>query len=234
MRIMLVEDDLRVLRIQSELLNRHGFQTSLARNYDEAMIAMSSNPDLAIVDDGLPGRGGLELCSRIRRTTKIPVIVVSSQTDPESRLRGFRAGADDYVCKPYFIPELLARINAILERTRVTFDPEPQVEAYDELRVGALVLDGSRRTLSVNGVDTHVKPREFDLLWYLASHADVVVRREVLARHLWRADISEVSRSLEVHIAILRGKIRRSGVEIRTLRGVGYRIVETGENPKLA
>ncbi|MGN5378913.1 response regulator [Streptomyces lasalocidi] len=88
---MLVEDDLRVLRIQSELLNRHGFQTSLARNYDEAMIAVSSSPDLAIVDDGLPGGGGLELCSRIRRTTKIPVIVVSSQTDPESRLRGFRA-----------------------------------------------------------------------------------------------------------------------------------------------
>ncbi|MER5548468.1 response regulator transcription factor [Streptomyces sp. NPDC002589] len=233
MRIMLVEGDLRVLRIQAELLNRNGFQTSLARSYDEATIAVSSNPDLAIVDDRLPDKSGLELCSWIRRTTKIPVIVVSSQTDPESRLRGFRAGADDYVCRPYFVPELLARINAILERTRVTFTSESPIEAYGELQFGALMLDGSRRSLSVDGVDTHLKPREFDLLWYLASNADVVVRREVLARHLWRADISQVSRSLEVHIAILRRKIKRSGVAIRTLRGIGYGIVQDSENSKL-
>ncbi|MFF8845054.1 response regulator transcription factor [Streptomyces sp. NPDC015127] len=230
MRLLLVEDDDHVAAALSAVLARHGFQVVHARNGEEALRAVlpDSHPDKApfgvvLLDLGLPDQDGYQVCGKLRKLTSTPVIMVTARSDVRSRIHGLNLGADDYVVKPYDTGELLARIHAVSRRTGATEDT-PQGATDNALRLGAVVIDLPTRRVSVDGADVQLTRKEFDLLALLAQRPGVVFRREQIISEVWRTSWEGTGRTLEVHVASLRSKLRMPAL-IETVRGVGYRLV---------
>ncbi|MCB5910540.1 response regulator transcription factor [Streptomyces pinistramenti] len=233
MRLLLVEDDDHVAAALSAVLARHGFTVVHARNGEEALQALL--PDAAepfavvLLDLGLPDQDGFEVCGRIRRICATPVIMVTARSDVRSRIHGLHLGADDYVVKPYDTGELLARIHAVSRRTPVAgAEPHPEESGpADPLRLGTVTVELPTRQVSVAGVAVPLTRKEFDLLALLAQRPGVVFRREQIISEVWRTSWEGTGRTLEVHIASLRAKLRMPAL-IETVRGVGYRLVVPG------
>jgi DNA-binding response OmpR family regulator len=252
MRLLLVEDDDRVAAALSAVLGKHGFDVRHARSGEEAIQAMlpGEGPafDCVLLDLGLPDQDGFEVCSRIRRRTDTPVIMVTARADVRSRIHGLNLGADDYVVKPYDTGELLARIHAVSRRPplrapgpattagngtdnaagsptkapAVHGSPRPAEDA--RLLLGAVAIDLPTRRVTVDGAPVALTRKEFDLLALLAQRPGVVFRREQIISEVWRTAWEGTGRTLEVHVASLRSKLRTPAM-IETVRGVGYRFV---------
>ncbi|MFE6687402.1 response regulator transcription factor [Streptomyces sp. NPDC057743] len=232
MRLLLVEDDDHVAAALSAVLARHGLTVVHARSGEEALQALL--PDEAepfavvLLDLGLPDQDGFEVCGRIRRLSATPVIMVTARSDVRSRIHGLNLGADDYVVKPYDTGELLARIHAVSRRTGAAGVPgEVAVEEGgpgEPLRLGPLTVELPTRQVSVDGAVVPLTRKEFDLLALLAQRPGVVFRREQIISEVWRTSWEGTGRTLEVHIASLRAKLRMPAL-IETVRGVGYRLV---------
>ncbi|MFG2713375.1 response regulator transcription factor [Streptomyces goshikiensis] len=236
MRLLLVEDDDHVAAALSAILARHGFRVTHARNGEEALQALlpADAPPFGVVllDLGLPDQDGYEVCGKIRKRTSTPVIMVTARADVRSRIHGLNMGADDYVVKPYDTGELLARIHAVARRTGSSEDTagagaagaggaggEPGV-----VRLGPVSIELPTRRVSVDGADVPLTRKEFDLLALLAQRPGVVFRREQIISEVWRTSWEGTGRTLEVHVASLRSKLRMPAL-IETVRGVGYRLV---------
>ncbi|MFI6645084.1 response regulator transcription factor [Streptomyces sp. NPDC050504] len=235
MRLLLVEDDDHVAAALSAILARHGFQVVHARNGEEALQALlpagavgaasqeAVEPfGVVLLDLGLPDQDGYEVCGKIRKRTGIPVIMVTARADVRSRIHGLNLGADDYVVKPYDTGELLARIHAVSRRTSTGEDTgaTPAVG----LRLGPVEIVLPTRKVSVEGREVQLTRKEFDLLALLAQRPGVVFRREQIISEVWRTSWEGTGRTLEVHVASLRSKLRMPAL-IETVRGVGYRLV---------
>ncbi|OAH14703.1 response regulator transcription factor [Streptomyces jeddahensis] len=225
MRLLLVEDDNHVAAALSAVLTRHGFQVVHARNGEEALRALlpaDAEPfGVVLLDLGLPDQDGYEVCGRIRKLTSTPVIMVTARSDVRSRIHGLNLGADDYVVKPYDTGELLARIHAVSRRTLPGDGTAP---AETEVRLGPVLIELPTRQVSVSGVVVQLTRKEFDLLALLAQRPGVVFRREQIISEVWRTSWEGTGRTLEVHVASLRSKLRMPAL-IETVRGVGYRLV---------
>ncbi|MEC3997548.1 response regulator transcription factor [Actinacidiphila sp. DG2A-62] len=246
MRLLLVEDDDRVAAALSAVLGRHGFDVHHARSGEEAIQAIlpGQGPafDCVLLDLGLPDQDGFEVCSRIRRRTATPVIMVTARADVRSRIHGLNLGADDYVVKPYDTGELLARIHAVSRRPplRPPGDVLPDADGSPAddgghgaaapgpggpaLRLGPVAIDLPTRQVTVDGAPVALTRKEFDLLALLAQRPGVVFRREQIISQVWRTAWEGTGRTLEVHVASLRSKLRTPEM-IETVRGVGYRFV---------
>ncbi|KAF4405209.1 response regulator transcription factor [Streptomyces lycii] len=231
MRLLLVEDDDHVAAALSAVLARHGFDVTHARSGAEALQSLLPGGDAApfgvvLLDLGLPDQDGFEVCGKIRKLTTTPVIMVTARSDVRSRIHGLNLGADDYVVKPYDTGELLARIHAVFRRT-VPGDPadgdNPAGEA-EPLRLGPVHIELPTRRVLVEGMHVPLTRKEFDLLALLAQRPGVVFRREQIISEVWRTSWEGTGRTLEVHIASLRSKLRMPAL-IETVRGVGYRLV---------
>ncbi|MEV7508107.1 response regulator transcription factor [Streptomyces sp. JL4002] len=230
MRLLLVEDDDHVAAALSAILARHGFQVTHARNGEEALQALlpAGAPPFGVVllDLGLPDQDGYEVCGRIRKRTSTPVIMVTARADVRSRIHGLNMGADDYVTKPYDTGELLARIHAVARRTGTATDESatPGTGTPATVRLGPVSIELPTRRVSVDGADVPLTRKEFDLLALLAQRPGVVFRREQIISEVWRTSWEGTGRTLEVHVASLRSKLRMPAL-IETVRGVGYRLV---------
>lgn len=231
MRLLLVEDDDRVAAALSAVLGKHGFEVRHARSGAEALHALlpdgGSPYRVILLDLGLPDQDGFEVCSRIRRRTAIPVIMVTARADIRSRIHGLNLGADDYVVKPYDTGELLARIHAVSRRTDTAPEGrrgEGEPTAPGDLRLGGVRVDLSGRRVTVAGGAVSLTRKEFDLLALLAQRPGVVFRREQIISEVWRTSWEGTGRTLEVHVASLRSKLGLPAL-IETVRGVGYRLV---------
>ncbi|MFF0449308.1 response regulator transcription factor [Streptomyces sp. NPDC004609] len=230
MRLLLVEDDDHVAAALSAVLARHGFEVVHARNGEEALHAVlpAAHPGKApfgvvLLDLGLPDQDGYQVCGKLRKITSTPVIMVTARSDVRSRIHGLNLGADDYVVKPYDTGELLARIHAVARRT--SHNEETQAAAPDHsLRLGPMIIELPTRRVSVGGDDVQLTRKEFDLLALLAQRPGVVFRREQIISEVWRTSWEGTGRTLEVHVASLRSKLRMPAL-IETVRGVGYRLV---------
>ncbi|MFF8789470.1 response regulator transcription factor [Streptomyces sp. NPDC015125] len=230
MRLLLVEDDDHVAAALSAVLAKHGLSVVHARNGEEALKALL--PDHAepfavvLLDLGLPDQDGFEVCGRIRKLCAIPVIMVTARSDVRSRIHGLNLGADDYVVKPYDTGELLARIHAVSRRTAPGGAEQPADEGVpgEALYLGAVTVELPTRQVSVDGAAVPLTRKEFDLLALLAQRPGVVFRREQIISEVWRTSWEGTGRTLEVHIASLRAKLRMPAL-IETVRGVGYRLV---------
>ncbi|MFK4108691.1 response regulator transcription factor [Streptomyces sp. NPDC002176] len=225
MRLLLVEDDNHVAAALSAILARHGFDVTHARSGEEALQALvPEGPGFGVIllDLGLPDQDGYEVCGKIRKRTGTPVIMVTARSDIRSRIHGLNLGADDYVVKPYDTGELLARIHAVSRRTV----PEDAVTGDDStaLLVGTVRIELPTRQVSVAGATVPLTRKEFDLLALLAQRPGVVFRREQIISEVWRTSWEGTGRTLEVHVASLRAKLRMPAL-IETVRGVGYRLV---------
>lgn len=229
MRLLLVEDDDHVAAALAAVLARHGFDVTHARNGEEALQALLPVTDgtkspyaVVLLDLGLPDQDGYAVCGKIRKLCSTPVIMVTARADVRSRIHGLNLGADDYVTKPYDTGELLARIHAVSRRS--VGGEEAGQGGGDSLRLGPVTIELSTRRVTVDDAPIQLTRKEFDLLALLAQRPGVVFRREQIISEVWRTSWEGTGRTLEVHVASLRSKLRMPAL-IETVRGVGYRLV---------
>ncbi|MCQ0024909.1 response regulator transcription factor [Streptomyces somaliensis DSM 40738] len=234
MRLLLVEDDDHVAAALAAVLGKHGFAVTHARNGEEALRAVLPSEDagrpsfgVILLDLGLPDQDGYQVCGRLRKLTGTPVIMVTARSDVRSRIHGLNIGADDYVVKPYDTGELLARIHAVSRRAAGDAEDTGPLPVHgpsaEPLRLGPVVIELSTRRVSVDGATVQLTRKEFDLLALLAQRPGVVFRREQIISEVWRTNWEGTGRTLEVHVASVRAKLRMPSL-IETVRGVGYRL----------
>ena len=219
--ILVVEDEADLTLMMRYNLEAEGFRVAVAHEGEEATaLIREALPDLILLDWMLPGLSGIELCRRWRsreETARVPIIMITARGEEEERVRGLATGADDYVVKPFSIPELLARINALLRRSN------PQL-VTNVLKAGDLELDRTSHRVRRSGREVHLGPTEYRLLEYLMRHPGRVYSREQLLDGVWGNDVYVDERTVDVHVGRLRKAINRgrNPDPIRTVRGAGY------------
>jgi two-component system response regulator MtrA len=222
-RILLVEDDPSIREVTAIGLGAAGFAVTTAVDGVDAIDRFRAEPfDLILLDIMLPRLDGYEVARQVRRTSTVPIVMLTARGDTMDVVVGLEAGADDYVRKPFDLPELIARIRAALRRAGTTAD-----EAT-ELRLGNLVIDVAGRTVTRDGADVPLTRTEFDLLVELIRHAGQVLTRDVLLDRVWGYDYLGDSRLVDVAIQRLRSKVEVDPAMpelIQTVRGSGYKAV---------
>ncbi len=212
---MIVEDDPNIGSLVRTYLERDGFRALWLRSGEEALLELDRHPvRLVVLDLGLPGLDGFEVCRRIGG--RVPVVILSARDEVADRVIGLELGADDYLPKPFSPRELTARVRAVLRRGA-------RAEAADVLRAGPVELSVPAREVHVEGREVFLTQREFDLLEYLMARAGRVVSREELLEAVWGFVAPGQTRTVEVHVAQLRKKLAQPEL-IRTVRGAGYKV----------
>jgi len=217
--VLIVEDEQTIADLVRAYLARDGFSVTWVRSGEQALDELARHPvRLVVLDLGLPGIDGFEVCRRLRSRTSIPILILTAREDEVDRVAGLEAGADDYVTKPFSPRELVARVKAILRRSGQAGLPGGPI-----LAVGDVELDHAARTVSVGGESVELTAREFDLLAALLAHPNVVLSRDRLLELAWGGGFPGGTRTVDVHIAQLRSKLERPGL-VETVRGIGYKV----------
>jgi two-component system, OmpR family, phosphate regulon response regulator PhoB len=220
-RILIVEDEEALTLLLRYNLEAAGYDVDTVARGDEADVRLKErSPDLVILDWMLPGLSGIELCRRLRArpdTRQLPIIMLTARGEESERVRGLSTGADDYIVKPFSVPELLARVSALLRRS----SPE---RIADILSFGELELDREKKRVSRNGHAIELGPTEFRLLEFLMERPGRVFSREQLLDGVWGRDVYIDERTVDVHVGRLRKALNRGHADdpIRTVRGAGY------------
>jgi DNA-binding response OmpR family regulator len=221
-RVLVVEDERKVLRSLERGLREEGYEVCAAATGEEGLRQAAAQPfDCVVLDLLLPGRDGLQVLAELRRLgNKVPVLILTARDTVENRVTGLDAGADDYLVKPFAFAELLARLRVLLRRDR---DVRDSVLRADDLEVDLV----SRRATRA-GQELPLTHREFEVLTYLVRHKNQVVTREMLGRTVWKEPNYALTNVIDAYISLLRRKIERPGQRtlIHTLRGVGYSLRE--------
>ena len=227
-RILIVEDEESFLDPLSYSLRKEGYEVAVADNgTDGVRIFTTHGADLVLLDLMLPGMSGTEVCREIRRTSSVPVIMLTAKDDEFDKVLGLELGADDYVTKPYSSRELLARIKAVLRRGQDSRDSE---EDTTTLRAGAVMMDVERHVVEVRGEEVSLPLKEFELLEMLLRNVDRVLTRGQLIDRVWGANYVGDTKTLDVHVKRLRAKVEedpRNPVHLVTVRGLGYKFEST-------
>ena len=220
-RVLVVEDEPAISEPLADHLAREGFDTEIAGTIEEAREAFGrAEPDLVLLDVMLPDGDGRDLCRELRRSSDVPIVMLTARGEEVDRIVGLELGADDYVVKPFSAGELVARIRAIQRRGR------PSTRARPPIVVGAIELDPASRTVTKHGEPIELAAKEFDLLRLLMSRAGEVVGREEIMDEVWDPHWFGSTKTLDVHISWLRKKVEddpSAPAYITTVRGVGFR-----------
>ena len=223
MRILIVDDDEELSGLLSELLSREGFRVDCCSDGSRGLAAaLSGGYDLMVLDVMLPGLGGFEILTRVRRETRLPILMLTARGEDEDRIIGLDLGADDYLPKPFNTRELVARIRAIMRRL------EPR-ESSGRLEVNGIAIDPGTRGVTRDGADVEVTTFEFDILETLMRSAGRVVSRDELMESLYGRKATPFDRSVDMHISHLRKKLEGDKPLIKTVRGTGYQFVRSPE-----
>ncbi len=218
--IVVVEDDSSIADLLDMYLREAGFRVLLALDGERGLqLIATQRPVLAIVDIGLPGIDGFEVCRRLRVSGNLPVLILTARDGEFDRILGLELGADDYVTKPFSPREVVARVKAILRRgTVVTTANASVIEVTDEI-----LVDTNRRDVTVSGVGVPLATKEFDLLVYLADNPGVALSRQQILDAVWGVDWLGDDRTIDVHVRQLRRKLG-DDLPLATMWGVGYRL----------
>jgi DNA-binding response OmpR family regulator len=229
-KILIVEDEPTLLDTLAYNLGRQGYEVSTAADGLVALdVARDKQPDLIVLDVMLPGLDGFEVCRILRQDMSVPILMLTARDDEVDKVVGLEVGADDYLTKPFSMRELLARVKALLRRVRLVREEmasEGEVPARDVLTFGDLTLDLTRHEVSREGEPLGLKPKEYELLVFLARNRGMVLSRDLILERVWGWDYVGGSRTVDVHVRWLREKIEpepADPVRIITVRGVGYR-----------
>ena len=223
-KILLVEDEEKLARFVELELNHEGYSVTKAFTGREGYeLAVAGNFDLVLLDIMLPELNGMEVLRRLRRTSKVPVIMLTARDETMDKVAGLDQGADDYITKPFAIEELLARIRVTLRKHPVS-EPATSNAKDEVLSACGVKLDTKRHTVTVNNKHVELTKREFDLLHYLLLNKGVVVTRDMLMENVWDYDFDGGTNAVDVYIRFLRTKIDEAfDIKlIHTVRGVGY------------
>jgi two-component system phosphate regulon response regulator PhoB len=220
--VLVIDDEPDIREVMRFALEEAGFRVLEAGHADEARkTLLSDNADLMLLDWMLPGRSGLELAKELKqssRTRPIPIIMVSAKGEEEDRVRGLETGADDYIAKPFSPREMVARVNAVLRRSRAGGLPE-------EIEIGGLRIDHLSHRVSANGRRIEIAPTEYRLLHFFMTHVDRAYSRSQLLDQVWGDQVYVEERTVDVHVRRLRKALEITGHDrlLQTVRGVGYR-----------
>ena len=217
-RILLVEDDAALGQQVVDALSRAGFEPDWVQDGDDARELEPDDYRLIVLDLMLPGTYGMDLLKRYRRKSEVPVLILSARDDTADKIRGLELGADDYVTKPFFPEELLARIQACLRR--------PNLSSTERLVVGAIVIDFERREVTASSGALSLTPVELEILSALARRKGAAVTRDALVEAALDPAQDSSRRTLDVHISRLRTKLGDDAVQLETVWGIGYRLSE--------
>lgn len=222
-RILVIEDDIAIAELERDYLEVDGHEVVIEANGKRGLtLALSDSFDLVVLDVMLPGMDGMEVCRTLRKSSDIPILMVTARTSDIDAIRGLGLGADDYVKKPFSPSELVARVNAHLAR-------------YERLRggvgevvgAGDITIDTATRSVMVGDKAVDLRTREYDILLFLARNPNVVFSRDSLYEHVWGLDGAGDASTVTVHIKRLRDKIEPDPHEptyLETVRGAGYRL----------
>jgi DNA-binding response OmpR family regulator len=225
-RILVVEDDPDIAHLIAHYLTNAGHETEVLGNGGEALTALRAAPrDVVILDRMLPGLDGLEVCRAMRADpalSKVPIIMLTARAEEADRIVGLELGADDYVTKPFSPKELVARVGALLRRTRRA------IEAVDALRYGPLAIDTERHLVTDDGRDVRLTAKEFLLLRYFLEHRGRVLSRDLLLSDVWGYQYTGGTRTVDVHVRRLREKLPILARAIETVKQFGYKLKSEG------
>jgi DNA-binding response OmpR family regulator len=220
--VLVVDDEPTIREVVVRYLRRDGFQTLEAADGERAReLLETGKPSLVVLDVMLPGTDGLSLCRWIRSRSSLPIILLTARGDEVDRIVGLELGADDYVTKPFSPRELAARVRTVLRRSG------PEAPRVERLSVGGLVIDAATREVTNGGEAVQLTAKEFDLLWFLASHPRRVFSRDQLMSRVWGYEAAFDTGTVTVHVRRLREKIEADPSKPRLLEtvwGVGYRL----------
>jgi DNA-binding response OmpR family regulator len=220
--ILIVDDEERIIDLARMYLEQDGFQVASTTNGNSARrMILRDKPNLVVLDLMLPGMDGLEVCRRVREVSDVPIIMLTARSDDIDKIVGLELGADDYLTKPFNPRELVARIRAILRRADRS---DLREEAPPPTTIGNLLIDAQRRRVEVANRGIDLRMKEFDLLKTLAENKGVVFSRDRLLEVVWGYDFAGETRTVDVHIAHLRHKLRGMDPAIHTIWGVGYKL----------
>ena len=229
-KILVVEDEQTLVETLDYSLRRQGYEVYTATNGRLALdLAAKHAPDLVVLDVMLPGVDGFEVCRLLRQEMSVPILMLTARTEEVDKIVGLEVGADDYMTKPFSMRELQARVKALLRRDRMIREEvasETVPAAGRPLVYGDLLIDENRHEVLRNGVPLALKPKEYELLTFLARQRGIVLSRNLILERVWGWEYDGGSRTVDVHIRWLREKIEEDPgdpTRIVTVRGIGYR-----------
>jgi DNA-binding response OmpR family regulator len=223
-RVLIVEDDEGIREMLKYNLSTAGFSVQEASDGASGLrTARTARPDLILLDLMLPAMSGFDFCRALRKSSRVPIIMITAKDSEVDKIVGLELGADDYITKPFSVREVLARVNAVLRRAQPEGNDPKAMPEQDS--IGNFSIDRAARRITVSGHEVKVTAREFDLLSYLLAHPGRVHTRDVLLENVWGPEFSGDRKTVDVHVRWLREKF--SGLvpfEIVTVRGIGYRL----------
>ena len=221
-KILLVDDESNIRDLNALYLEKEGFAVEHATSGADALTRFSqSRPAMVVLDVMMPGMDGFEVLRELRREHDTPVLMLTARSEDIDKIVGLELGADDYMAKPFNPRELVARVKRILHRVEGGRKPQ------NSLTVANLTVDKARREVTVDGDQLELRTKEFDLLVAFVENPGIALTREQLLGSVWGYDFAGETRTVDVHVQHLRSKLVRATVQIETLRGVGYKLVET-------
>lgn len=227
-RLLVIDDEANLRHTLSYALRQEGYEVLTAGDGDEGLaLFRQAAPDLVILDVMLPGQDGFEVCRRLRRESDVPVVMLTARDTELDKIVGLEIGADDYLAKPFSMRELIARVRALLRRTA----RRAEAPASGTLERAGIAVDTARRQIRAGAKEVDLKPKEFDLLVHLMSHAGEVFTRDQLLTAVWGVDHAADSRTVDTHVKTLRERLGDDAARprwIETVRGVGYRFRDPG------
>lgn len=239
--VLVVEDETTLLETLAYNLKRQGYDVLTASGGTQALeLARKEQPDVVVLDVMLPGLDGFEVCRALRREMNVPILMLTARDEEVDKIVGLEVGADDYMTKPFSMREFLARVKALLRRVRliredlatesaaadVAGPTEATVEVEETMTFGNLEIDQARREVRVDGEPRRLKPKEYELLVFLARNRGIALSRDLILDRVWGWEHDGSSRTVDVHIRWLREKIEEEpskAQRIITVRGIGYR-----------
>lgn len=224
-KILIVDDDTNISELISLYLTKECFETMCVEDGESALDAFKSfSPDLILLDLMLPGMDGYQVCREIRKTSQIPIIMLSAKGEVFDKVLGLELGADDYIIKPFDAKELVARVKAVLRRTVTSSAPEAEEEKNDTVSYPDLTINLANYSVTYMGKSIKMPPKELELLYFLASSPNQVFSREQLLDHIWGYEYIGDTRTVDVHIKRIREKISdHQRWAITSVWGIGYK-----------